>query len=407
MNPILDPQIRRKLNSYNYDDDVRELKEIVSQKQNGLTDQEVKRIQFFRKRYKDFKFDDEGILIYQPLDLQVATKAGIPNILKNLYENRETGLGHGLNQFYKIVTNLYLNITRKETSEFLKSQTLYQLTRPIVKPKNPTIKATGPNHIWSTDLIDMGKYASQNKHFNYILSVVDTYDKRVWLRKIKTKTANNIAKEFKKIFAEGKPKLLLNDNGNEFAGEFKQLLKENGVKNLTTESYVPQPNIENLNGQIRKMISQHFILNNKTVWIHNLNEIERNLNSFNAIDKEKRQLQPPPPKNETRREPKFGVGESVRISQKAIVTDVRKAYKSGLQKHIHVKWSVDIYFVHKTYKPGTSNGFYKYGLKNGGDEVIKNTDGTISRFRESDLTAVPHNSLDLLSEDDSNRINQI
>ena len=199
------------------------------------------------------------------------------------------------------------------------------------------------------------------------------------------------------------PKILFHDNGKEFTGEpFQNYLTQQGIKSISTQSYTPQPDVENMNGQIRKMISQNFILNKKNVWIHNLQQIEDNLNNYNALIKRE-----PPPKNETKREPKYKKGDTVRISMKIISSDVRKAYKSGLMKHIHVKWSIDVYIVDKTYKPTTNNGFYKYALRNSQGDRILNTDNTISRFRESDLMQIPEDTETNMDEKTSNKINQI
>ena len=42
--------------------------------------------------------------------------------------------------------------------------------------------------------------------------------------------------------------------------------KEHGIKHITTKSYVPQANIENLNGQLRHMIREQFIRTNSLAW---------------------------------------------------------------------------------------------------------------------------------------------
>ena len=69
------------------------------------------------------------------------------------------------------------------------------------------------------------------------------------------------------------PRLLISDNGKEFKSEFAIYLRASNFKVQTTKSYSPQPDIENLNGQIRKMISELFVRNHRLVWINDLRKI--------------------------------------------------------------------------------------------------------------------------------------
>ena len=86
-----------------------------------------------------------------------------PNpILKNqlmtqLYNNIDDGVGIGLNQFYSLVSKHYLGFTRKETTEFLKKQGNYQITRPVVKKLNHPILALCPNERLVVDIIHVIK----------------------------------------------------------------------------------------------------------------------------------------------------------------------------------------------------------------------------------------------------------
>jgi hypothetical protein len=65
------------------------------------------------------------------------------------------------------------------------------------------------------DLIDMAKFADWNKGFKYILLVIDTFSKYVWLQPLKYKTGEEVAKAFRKIFDNSKrsPAKLITDKG--------------------------------------------------------------------------------------------------------------------------------------------------------------------------------------------------
>ena len=50
------------------------------------------------------------------------------------------------------------------------------------------------------DLVDMQKNKSQNKNFNYILTVIDIFSKFAWAIPIKNKTGDSITRAFEIIF---------------------------------------------------------------------------------------------------------------------------------------------------------------------------------------------------------------
>jgi transposase InsO family protein len=72
--------------------------------------------------------------------------------------------------------------------------------------------------------IDLKQLPTSKNGYNYILVVVDVCTRFVFLRELRNKEANNIAKALLKIFCDvGFPKILQSDNGSEFVNS---LLKE-------------------------------------------------------------------------------------------------------------------------------------------------------------------------------------
>ena len=53
-----------------------------------------------------------------------------------------------------------------------------KLYKPIIK-KFPLrrVMVSGPNKIWSADLIDMKEFSKDNKGYNYLLNVIDIFSK--------------------------------------------------------------------------------------------------------------------------------------------------------------------------------------------------------------------------------------
>ena len=58
---------------------------------------------------------------------------------------------------------------------------------------------------WQADLVDMQKNKSQNKNFNYILTVIDIFSKFAWAIPIKNKTGDSITRAFEIIFKDRIP----------------------------------------------------------------------------------------------------------------------------------------------------------------------------------------------------------
>jgi len=62
----------------------------------------------------------------------------------------------------------------------------------------------------------MGAYASSNKGYRYLLTVIDTFSKYGWGEAIKSKNAEEVTNAMEKIIKSGRgvPKNLQTDNGN-------------------------------------------------------------------------------------------------------------------------------------------------------------------------------------------------
>ena len=67
------------------------------------------------------------------------------------------------------------------------------------------------------NLVDMYNLAKVNSGNRYILTCIDILSKFAWAFPLKTKTAENIIKNFEKVFKQGRiPLKLQSDGGREF-----------------------------------------------------------------------------------------------------------------------------------------------------------------------------------------------
>jgi hypothetical protein len=213
-----DADIYLKLNNYGFSD------KSIADVKNYLANQTLpislntsqKRTRFIEKWSKDWEVRN-GKLIYTPLNLTVVSDGERNTVLKGIYEDIKTGVGQGIDLFYKRVRDKYLNIRRSDVGTFLKSQKVYQITRPQNHIINKPILALSPNERYGIDCINMVSYASSNGGIDtgnkFILTIVDYFSRKVWLRPLKSQTAVNVRNALINLVAETKtyPKIIMAD----------------------------------------------------------------------------------------------------------------------------------------------------------------------------------------------------
>ena len=60
---------------------------------------------------------------------------------------------------------------------------------------------SGPNEIWSADLIDMREFSNDNKDYNYLFNFINIFSKNARSIPLKTKTASEVTKAFESILS--------------------------------------------------------------------------------------------------------------------------------------------------------------------------------------------------------------
>jgi IS30 family transposase len=245
-----------------------------------------KRTRFKQRWSKDWEVRSDK-LVYKPLNLTVVPDGERNTVLKTIYEDLTQGVGQGISLLHKRIRDKYLNIRRSDVGTFLKSQKVYQITRPQNHIINKPVMSTPPNNRWGMDCISMISYASANGGINegtkFILTVVDYYSRKVWLRPLKSQTAVNVLNQLINIVAETKtfPKILVCDNGGEFKGETLAWMKEHNIQVINTLSYSPESNglTELKNKLVRNVLREIMILTNSRNWTQHLQTTANLLNT--------------------------------------------------------------------------------------------------------------------------------
>ena len=96
----------------------------------------------------------------------------------------------------------------------------------------------GIDETWQADLVDLQKYSTVNKGYNFLLTVIDNVSKYAWAIPLKNKTGMQLTSALKELFEKGRtPKNLHVDSGTEFYNrQVKSLLESYQVHLYSTFS---------------------------------------------------------------------------------------------------------------------------------------------------------------------------
>jgi transposase InsO family protein len=443
-------QIYRKLNLLDYSpNNLNIIREYLS---NGSLPPEFheKKTERFINHYKDFKLEGNNI-IYTPLNLLVVPENKREEILKEIYNDPNQGIGLGIQSFYNKINSKYLNIRRKDVKEFLVNQSIYQMNKNEPKPVNKPIVAKYSNHRLAVDLVDMSKYEGYNNHYKWILTAIDYFSKKVFavplLNKNETSTLEGLEKIIHEQMENTYPKMLQSDNGGEFKNAImEEWGKRNNVKLIHTMSYTPTGNalVENFNKFLRKMINEGMTRYNSFNWVEHLSEYLNNRNdSKHSVTKKKpndiwvpghylkdyendddiqetRKLLIEKAKRDVKKveASKFNKGDYVRASMTSLYSEQRKIQKQGAGKLLPVKFSPEIYVIEQIIRPKENPEFAndEYILKTLKGVILKkeskSTDkkGLVhepQRFFASDLQEVQKNQETIISQHQGLKLNKL
>ena len=118
------------------------------------------------------------------------------------------------------------SFTRK-IAKYLRQNQTHSLHKPRRKKfKRRRIVVYYPYQIVEMDLIDMRNLSGNNRNFKYILLTIDLFSKKIWLRKMKTKSGSETADAIKSVFndMERIPQTVIFDEGLEFYNQHVDLL---------------------------------------------------------------------------------------------------------------------------------------------------------------------------------------
>jgi len=134
--------------------------------------------------------------------------------------------------------------------------------------------------LWQADLIDIQLYSKNNRGYKFILIVIDTYTKFVWVQALKNKSAKQVTQGMRNILKVNHPKLLQTDNGTEFYNkQFQNLMTKYNIKHYSTYSGIKAAIAERVIQTIKNRIYKKFTATGSYNWYNSISNIIHKYNN--------------------------------------------------------------------------------------------------------------------------------
>ena len=216
--------------------------------------------------------------------------------------------------------------------------------------KKRKVHAAFKDNIWGADLADMQLLSRYNKGIRFLLCVIDIFSKYAWVVPLKDKKGISIVKAFQIILKQSnssKPNKIWVDKGSEFYNAFfKKWLRDNDIDMYSTHNEGKSVVAERFIRTLKSKIYKYMTSISKIVYINILDDM---VNEYNNTYHTTIKMKPIDVKDNTyintskkinNKDPKFKVGERVRISK----------YKNIFAKGHTPNWSEEVFVIKKVKK---------------------------------------------------------
>ena len=197
----------------------------------------------------------------------------------------------------------------------------------------------------------MQPFSKVNNGVKFLLMVIDTFSKYGWIEQLKTKTGKEVAEAFKRIFKERVPDKVWADKGKEFYNkDVKALFEKHGIELYSTENEEKSTVVERWNRTMKEKMFKYFSANNTRKYVDVLDKMVSQYNSSRHSSIKMTPVQASITRNENKvwrnlypaksalrppKEPKFSVGDTVRISKK----------KGTFEKGYTPRWVEEVFTI--------------------------------------------------------------
>ena len=161
----------------------------------------------------------------------------------------------------------------KDVKEFIEQQKEDQVHKLVRKRKG---FITAFNGDYMADLLDLSNYSRTNKGYKWLLIIVNLFTRQGRAYPLKNKKPE----EVKRVFDIEDMKLLITDNGNEFKGVFKTMMKNKDIVHITNDigDHKALGVIDNFSRRVKNALHKWFSHTGKTKWIDYIDIFIENYN---------------------------------------------------------------------------------------------------------------------------------
>ncbi|GBN58753.1 Putative uncharacterized transposon-derived protein F54H12.3 [Araneus ventricosus] len=158
---------------------------------------------------------------------------GVGKLKKLYYKHKEPRSFGGVKRFSEAS-----GLKKDRVRRFLSGEDPYSPHFPVCyKFQRQKTIAYGLNELWQSDLVDLQKLSRFNRRYRYILTIIDVLSRYLRAFPIKDKKASTIAKVFRKVFKEVRPKNIQTDKGSEYYNKtVRDLFKKHNIHHYSTKS---------------------------------------------------------------------------------------------------------------------------------------------------------------------------
>ena len=223
-----------------------------------------------------------------------------------------------------------------------------ELHKPVKRKfRKRRVLVNGIDKIWAADLADMRALSKENEGYKFLLLVIDTFSKYGWIVPLKDKKGETIVKALKEIFKESgrRPDKLWTDKGREFFNKDVRDL----VYLYATENEEKSSIVERWIRTMKEKMFKYFTDYNTNKYIDVLPDLVEDYNNTvhsstkltpTDASKEENELKVwrnlyPDRYKTSRLNPKFSVGDKVRITKK----------KEVFEKGYTTRWTEEIFTI--------------------------------------------------------------
>lgn len=228
-----------------------------------------------------------------------------------------------------------------------------ELHRPAIRRfARRTVRADGKDDLWQADLVDMKKFSKvkKNKNHTFLLTVIDVYTKYGWAVPLKNKSGKSVATAFAHVIETSgrKCRLLHTDRGLEFTNkDIRAVYVQYNIRHYQTYTPLKASVCERWNRTLKEKMWKAFTAHGNHEWLPHVDDL---VATYNTTEHSAIRMTPtaasrepgrvvfyrlPKPAAGATAKPKFGVGDTVRLSKHKTVFD--KGYAQN--------WSNELFTV--------------------------------------------------------------